>query len=79
MAAQILPRRRLLPRPEAAAYCGVSLPTFDDLLRRGLVPKPLRWPGVEKMLFDERQLNEAIDALTEPAAPAETKGEWAMS
>ena len=69
--------RRLMARPEAAQYCGVSLPVFDDLRQRGLVPRPLKWPGVSKMLFDTKALDEAIDALAEPVE--QPKEDWAMS
>ncbi len=38
---------RLLTRQQAAAYCSVSLETFDDYRRRGIVPDPVigtaRW------------------------------------
>ena len=44
---------RLLSRQQAAAYCGVSLETFDDYRRRGIVPGPIsgtnRW---DKKLID---------------------------
>lgn len=38
---------RLLSRQQAAAYCSVSLETFDDYRHRGIVPDPIigtnRW------------------------------------
>ena len=69
--------RRLLTRPEAAAYCGVSVPTFNDQLRSGAMPAPLQWPDVRRMLWDVRALDAAIDALAEPAE--QPKEDWAMS
>ena len=68
--------RRLLTRPEAAAYCGVSVPTFNDQLRSGSMPAPLQWPSVNRMLWDLRALDAAIDAL---ADPADAKDEWRMT
>jgi len=45
---------RLLTRPQAAAYCGVSPETFDVYRRRGMVPDPIsgtnRW---DRKLIDE--------------------------
>ncbi len=58
---------RLLSRQQAAAYCGVSLETFDDYRRRGIVPGPIsgtnRW---DRKLID-MWLDKAsgIDANTE--------------
>ncbi len=45
---------RLLTRQQAAAYCSISLETFDDYRRRGIVPDPVdgtaRW---DRKLIDQ--------------------------
>ena len=69
--------RRLMPRAEAAIYCGLSETVFDSLRAAGVIPPPLRWPGVSKLLFDSRRLDEAIDALAEPADAS--KDDWSMA
>lgn len=69
-AAVIAPFKRLLTRAEAAAYCGVSLPTFDTICPvRAIVL------GDDKRLerFDVQALNEWIDRLSLPASASKTK------
>jgi hypothetical protein len=40
---------RGLSRPAAAAYCGCeSLSTFDDWIKRGIIPGPELTGGIEK-------------------------------
>jgi hypothetical protein len=56
-AAPALPPR-LLSREAAAAYCGCdSLSTFDDWVRRGIIPRPL--PGTHR--WDRRAIDTALD------------------
>lgn len=56
-----LPAARLLSRPEAAAYAGVSASTFDKMMADGLMPPPVR--VYARTLWDVRQLDMSIDAL----------------
>lgn len=60
-AARVLPMRRLLRRPEAAAYVGASATTFDAWIASGLMPQGRRIGGV--VVWDVRALDEAVDAL----------------
>lgn len=55
------PSPRLLSRPEAAAYAGVSPSTFDKLMADGMMPRPLR--VYSRTLWDVRALDAAIDCL----------------
>ncbi len=55
------PTARLLSRPEAAAYVGVSPSTFDKLMADGLMPRPLK--VYARTLWDVRTLDASIDSL----------------
>lgn len=59
------PTARLLSRPEAAAYAGVSPSTFDKLMADGLMPGPVRL--YSRTLWDVRGLDAAIDCLLDGA------------
>lgn len=58
-------RPRLLTREEAAAYCKISVETFDDWRARGWLPPPLpgrhRWDirAIDRMLDVQSGLVEA--------------------
>jgi predicted DNA-binding transcriptional regulator AlpA len=52
---------RGLNRDEAAAYIGISTTFFDDLVKDGLFPKPIRIKS--RTIWDVRQLDAAFDAL----------------
>jgi predicted DNA-binding transcriptional regulator AlpA len=58
------PTARLLSRPEAAAYAGVSPTTFDRLMNDGFMPAPKRI--YSRVLWDVRALDAAIDCLPSP-------------
>ena len=64
---------RLLTRPDAAAYCSVSLETFDGYRRRGIVPDPVdgtnRW---DRKLIDI-WLDRASGIVPDAASPLD---EW---
>ena len=64
---------RLLTRQQAAAYCSVSLETFDDYRRRGIVPDPIngtaRW---DRKLID-MWLDKASGIASATASPLD---EW---
>lgn len=52
---------RGLSRSQAAAYIGISASSFDDLVKSGLFPKPVRIKS--RTIWDIRQLDEAFDDL----------------
>ncbi len=68
---------RLLSRQEAASYCGVSMETFDDYRRKGIVPDSV--PGTSRWDIDliDKCLNKAsgIDQSTAPE-PTTHLNEW---
>lgn len=57
------PCKRLLTRAEAAAYCGMSVPTFE-----GICPvRPIDLGGGRRLeRYDVECLNEWIDRLHQP-------------
>lgn len=65
------PTARLLSRPEAAAYVGVSPTTFDRMMGDGFMPAPKKVYG--RVLWDVRELDAAIDCL--PGGGVSTKVE----
>lgn len=69
-----LPVRRLLRRPEAAAYGGMSSGLFDQMVADGRMPRPRVVNSLR--LWDLRELDAAIDALpVHGDVPAE-KSTW---
>ncbi len=58
---------RLLTRAEAAAYCGISISTFADWQRRGIIPKAL--PATHR--WDRRALDLALDKVSGLATVSE--------
>lgn len=63
---------RLISRQEASDYCGVSVVTFDRLVRRSILPPRIR--GTK--LWDRKAIDHALDKLSGllpvPAAPTPT-------
>jgi predicted DNA-binding transcriptional regulator AlpA len=53
---------RLIAREAAAAFVCLSPNTFDELVRKGLMPKP-RILGDKRKAWDVRELDAAADAL----------------
>jgi predicted DNA-binding transcriptional regulator AlpA len=53
--------RRGLRRPEAAMYIGVSPSLFDQLVKEGAMPQPVKIRSCTR--WDIRDLDEAFDAL----------------
>jgi len=51
------PVPRALSRAQAAAYCGCSLTSFNDWVRRGIVPGPI--PGTNR--WDRKAIDVALD------------------
>jgi len=62
----VLPRSlapRGLSRVQAAAYIGVSVSLFDDMVKDGRMPKAMRINA--RKVWDRIQLDEAFAALAE--------------
>ena len=59
---------RGLSLPKSAAYWGVSPGTFNTLWRRGMVPAPIKIPGLDRNIWDKRVLDQAMDALRDGVA-----------
>lgn len=57
----ILAPRRGLSREEAAAYVGVGITKFDEMVSDGRMPNPKKVD--RRKLWDIRQLDMAFDAL----------------
>ena len=51
-----------LSREEAARHVGVSTSSFDDLVARGIMPKPLEL-GIRRNVWNVRALDAALDHL----------------
>jgi excisionase family DNA binding protein len=65
------PDRRCYDRKEAASYVGVSVGTFDKLVREGEMPASIEFFG--RRVWDRQALDVAVDAkmaLSSFAAPA---------
>ena len=58
---------RGLRRNAAARYIGIGVTKFDELVRRGLLPKPLRIDGC--VIWDVKALDTSFDELSEPNNP----------
>jgi len=59
---------RGLSRRVSAAYIGISPSLFDDLVRDGRMPRPIRINS--RVVWDRYAIDEAFDALVlEQAAP----------
>lgn len=63
-----------LDRVEAAAFIGVGVTTFDDLVRKGVMPQP-RMIG-SRLVWHRAELEKAFNALPVRAA-ADAGGSWA--
>ena len=66
---------RFLSRETAALYLGVSVDTFDDELRAGLWPPPLRrGPRATKLTWDRLVLDAAADRISNLSATGNEAG-----
>ena len=54
---------RGLSRVQSAAYVGVSMTLFDELVKDGRMPQPIRLNS--RVLWDRLQLDEAFAALSD--------------
>lgn len=66
------PTRRGLCRVEAAAYVGVGVSKFDEMIMDGRMPHPKRIDG--RKVWDVRALDLAFDRL--PSANREDHNPW---
>jgi|SaaInlStandDraft_5_1057022.scaffolds.fasta_scaffold47180_1 hypothetical protein len=64
---------RLLSRQHAATYCGVSLETFDDYRRRGIVPDPVDGTARWDIKLIDQWLDRASGIVSDMATPLD---EW---
>ena len=53
--------RRGLNRLQASNYVGISPSMFDELIKEGVLPQPLRLRS--RVLWDVRRLDEAFDEI----------------
>ena len=70
---------RLMTKPEAAAYCGLTVSGFNGWLAKRLVPGPL--PGTRR--WDRTAIDAALDRMSgakpesdEPKALPSSLDEW---
>lgn len=55
--------RRGLNRYQAANYIGVSASLFDEMVKQGEMPQPIRLRLRSRVIWDVRRLDEAFDEL----------------
>jgi predicted DNA-binding transcriptional regulator AlpA len=65
---------RGLSRAQAAAYVGLGVTKFTELVTDGRMPKPARIDG--RIIWDRIKLDEAFAALTESTEEAHSENEW---
>ena len=58
---------RLLNRVQAAFYIGVSATKFDELVRDGRMPRPIRLDA--RVLWDRQKLDEQLNELADCEQP----------
>ncbi|MVA47757.1 hypothetical protein GOZ83_22105 [Agrobacterium vitis] len=56
-----LPSQRMLNRVQAAAYVGVGVSKFDEMVNDGRMPQPRKIDA--RRVWDVRQIDIALDAL----------------
>ena len=67
---------RGLRRTEAAAYLGVSTSLFDDMVYKGVMPKPLRFGG--RVFWDRHAIDRAMDQMTASASVDGPDDPWSF-
>ena len=65
---------RGLSRAQAAAYVGLGVTKFTELVTDGQMPKPARFGS--RIIWDRVKLDEAFAALTEGTEEAHSENEW---
>ena len=69
---------RGLTREDAAAYCSLTPEGFDEWVRKGIVPGPIK--GTQR--WDRRAIDHALDRISGLAAPSRASSaleEWKSS
>ncbi|MCF1452255.1 helix-turn-helix transcriptional regulator [Agrobacterium vitis] len=56
-----LPFQRMLNRVQAAAYAGIGVSKFDEMVNDGRMPQPRKIDA--RRVWDVRQIDIALDAL----------------
>ncbi len=69
----MLPQKAALNRNEAAAYVGVGISLFDQMVRDGKMPHP-RNAGTSRKIWLRDELDEKLHAL--PTTEQQTKNPW---
>ena len=65
---------RGLSRAQAAAYVGLGITKFTELVTDGRMPKPMRIDG--RIIWDRVLLDAAFAALTEGTEEEHSENEW---
>jgi len=65
---------RGLSRKEAANYIGVSPSLFDEMVRDGRMPRPIRINS--RTVWDIRELDDAFDGLKDNNETAPNDSDW---
>jgi hypothetical protein len=65
---------RGLSRAQAAAYVGLGVTKFTELVTDGRMPRPARIDG--RIIWDRVKLDEAFAALSEGTEEAHSENEW---
>lgn len=52
---------RMLSDKQAARRAGLSVPTFMKLVHEGLLPPPIKYPGIKRNLWDVVLLDRSLD------------------
>jgi hypothetical protein len=55
------PQSRGMTTRQAAAFWGVHYHTFRKLVRLGVVPGPIKLPGLARPIFDREQQEDAFN------------------
>jgi len=53
--------KRLLSADESAGYFGIHVKTFRKKSAQGLLPKPVRIVGIDRVMWDKLDLDRFID------------------
>lgn len=64
---------RGLNKVEAATYLGIGVTSLDKLIEQGIITK-IRYPEIDKDVFDRLQLDGVIDRAVAPSETVPTLG-----
>jgi hypothetical protein len=63
---EIVPRG--LSASQASSYWGVSIATFNKLIDRGIAPRAIEIPGLDRKFWYRDDLDRAMDAVRDGVA-----------